>query len=213
MRRRPKKDRGTLPDVLLQRNTAEMQPDAQARKHDGHDRDHAPHDHGPENGGCRHAHEHRHHAAHALERAERLCRERGLRLTPIRRKALEALHADHKPVGAYDLADRISPEGGRRLAPISIYRALDFLVEQGFVHRLSSKNAYLACLHGHGANEVVAFLICEACGGVDEDASPAMKKAVAAITSGRQFSPSHQVVEIVGRCEHCRDSAQTARMA
>lgn len=215
MRRQPKKDRGTLPDVLLQRNTAEMQPDAQARKHDGHDhdRDHAPHDHGPENGGCRHAHEHRHHAAHALERAERLCRERGLRLTPIRRKALEALHADHKPVGAYDLADRISPEGGRRLAPISIYRALDFLVEQGFVHRLSSKNAYLACLHGHGANEVVAFLICEACGGVDEDASPAMKKAVAAITSGRQFSPSHQVVEIVGRCEHCRDSAQTARMA
>src|SRR6478752_7758518 len=115
-------------------------------------------------------------------------------------------HADHRPVGAYDLADRISPAGGRRLAPISIYRALDFLVEQGFVHRLSSKNAYIACLHGHGANEVVAFLICESCGGVDEDSSPAMKKAVAAITETRQFSPSHQVVEIVGRCEHCRNA-------
>lgn len=184
-----------------------MQPDAQALTHDGQDRGardaHDPgHDHG--GGDCRHVHEHRHHAAEALERAERSCSERGLRLTPIRRKALEALHADHKPVGAYDLADRISPQGGRRLAPISIYRALDFLVEQGFVHRLSSKNAYLACLHGHGAGEVVAFLICEACGGVDEDASPAMKKAVAAITGGRQFSPTHQVVEIVGRCEHCR---------
>lgn len=165
--------------------------------------DHVHHAH---DGSCRHAEDHRRHATEALARAERICRERGLRLTPIRRQALEALHADHRPVGAYDLADRISPAGGRRLAPISIYRALDFLVEQGFVHRLSSKNAYIACLHGHGANEVVAFLICEVCGGVDEDSSPAMKKAVAAIAENRQFSPSHQMVEIVGRCEHCRSA-------
>lgn len=194
--------------MLLQRNKAEMQPDAQVHAHDAHDHDAHGHDHrvheqGPDGAICRHAHEHRHHATEALERAERICRERGLRLTPIRRKALEALHGDHRPVGAYDLADRISPEGGRRLAPISIYRALDFLVEQGFVHRLSTRNAYVACLHGHGAQEVVAFLICEACGGVDEDSSPAMKKAVAAIAAGRQFAPTHQVVEIVGRCEHC----------
>ena len=191
------RDRGRLPDAPSQRNTAEMQPNARDHAAHGHD----SHDHSA----CRHAHDHARHAAEALERAERICRERGLRMTPIRRKALEALHADHRPVGAYDLADRISPAGGRRLAPISIYRALDFLVEQGFVHRLSSRNAYLACLHGHGANEVVAFLICEACGGVDEDSSPAMKQAVAAITSSRQFQPQHQVVEIVGRCEHCRN--------
>lgn len=164
-----------------------------------------PGHHHHEDAACRHAHDHRRHAAEALERAERVCRERGLRLTPIRRKALEALHDDHRPVGAYDLADRISPRDGRRLAPVSIYRALDFLVEQGFVHRLSSRNAYLACLHGHGADEVVAFLICEACGGVDEDSSPAMKQAVSAITQSRQFQPLHQVVEIVGRCEHCRN--------
>ncbi|MGX5736254.1 Fur family transcriptional regulator [Bosea thiooxidans] len=167
--------------------------------------DHAHRSHDGE--ACRHAQDHRAHAAEALARAERICKERGLRLTPIRRQALEALQADHRPVGAYDLADRISPAGGRRLAPISIYRALDFLVEQGFVHRLSSKNAYIACLHGHGADDVVAFLICEACGGVDEDSSPAMKKAVAAITEIRQFSPSHQMVEIVGLCEHCRNAA------
>lgn len=153
---------------------------------------------------CRHAHEHARNADEALARAERLCRERGLRLTPIRRKALEALHADHKPVGAYDLADRISPEGGRRLAPISIYRALDFLVEQGFVHRLSSKNAFIACPHGHGSDDVVAFLICESCGGVDEDCSATMRKAVSSISGERQFKPSYQVVEIVGLCEHCR---------
>ncbi|OYW62524.1 MAG: hypothetical protein B7Z40_16625 [Bosea sp. 12-68-7] len=171
-----------------------------------HAHSHGDHDHDSHaGGGCRHAHDHRAHAAQALVRAEQICRERGLRLTPIRARALQALHADHRPVGAYDLADRISPEGGRRLAPISIYRALDFLVEQGFVHRLSSRNAYVACLHGHGADEVVAFLICEVCGGVDEDSSPAMKQAVAAIAQSRQFAPSHQVVEIVGRCEHCRN--------
>lgn len=181
-----------------------MQPHAHDHGDDAHAAHEEPVSHHGE--GCRHAHDHRAHAAEALARAERICRERGLRLTPIRAKALEALHADHRPVGAYDLADRISPPSGRRLAPISIYRALDFLVEQGFVHRLSSRNAYVACLHGHGADEVVAFLICEACGGVDEDSSPAMKKAVAAIAQSRQFSASHQVVEIVGRCEHCREN-------
>lgn len=193
--------RRTLPDESSQRNMTKMQ----SNTHPHGEHDHASNAH--DAGTCRHATDHREHAAQALARAERICRERGLRLTPIRRKALEALHADHRPIGAYDLADRISPEGGRRLAPISIYRALDFLVEQGFVHRLSSKNAYIACLHGHGANEVVAFLICEVCGGVDEDSSPAMKKAVAAIAETRQFSPSHQMVEIVGRCEHCRSVA------
>lgn len=161
-----------------------------------------PHHHG--HGQCDHAREHSLHAAEGLARAETLCRERGLRLTPIRRKTLEALYADHRPVGAYDLADRISPPAGRRLAPISVYRALDFLVEQGFVHRLSSRNAFVACLHGHGADEVVAFLICETCGGVDEDSSPAMRAAVRTIASARHFQARQQVVEIVGRCEHCR---------
>lgn len=180
---------------------------------------HGPHSHGEESqhgahgDGCRHAHDHRNHAAEALARAERVCRERGLRMTPIRRKALEALHGDHRPVGAYDLADRISPAGGRRLAPISIYRALDFLVEQGFVHRLSSRNAFVACLHGHGADDVVAFLICEACGGVDEDSSPAMKQAVSRIAQERHFAPSHQVVEIVGLCEHCRNTVKSENLA
>lgn len=194
-----------MPDLLLQRNMTIMQPDLHA--HGANDEHVHDVQHARSETGCRHAHDHRLHAAEALARAERICRERGLRLTPIRAKALEALHADHRPVGAYDLADRISPAGGRRLAPISIYRALDFLVEQGFVHRLSSRNAYIACLHGHGADEVVAFLICEVCGGVDEDSSPAMKKAVAAIAQVRQFSPVHQVVEIVGRCEHCRNAS------
>ena len=92
----------------------------------------------------------------------------------MRRKVLEALHADAPPVGAYDHADRCSPADGRRLAPISVYRALDFLVEQGFAHRLAVAERLCRLPHGHGADEVVAFLICEDCGGVDEDSSPAI---------------------------------------
>jgi len=204
-------DVGTLPDVSLQRNMSRMHADSTDPHRPHQHRDTARAD--AHQGECRHAHDHRHHAAQALERAERVCRERGLRMTPIRRKALEALHGDHRPIGAYDLADRISPAGGRRLAPISIYRALDFLVEQGFVHRLSSRNAFIACLHGHGADDVVAFLICEACGGVDEDSSPAMKQAVGLVAQERRFAPSHQVVEIVGLCEHCRNGANSGKRA
>ncbi|OYW97289.1 MAG: hypothetical protein B7Z14_18115, partial [Bosea sp. 32-68-6] len=70
-----------------------------------HAHSHGDHDHDSHaGGGCRHAHDHRAHAAQALVRAEQICRERGLRLTPIRARALQALHADHRPVGAYDLA-------------------------------------------------------------------------------------------------------------
>jgi Fur family zinc uptake transcriptional regulator len=174
----------------------------EAADHDHAHGGHGHHDH--DHDACQHAHDHARSAGAGLARAERICRERGLRLTPIRRKALEALYADHRPVGAYDLADRVSPPGGRRLAPISIYRALEFLVEQGFVHRLSSRNAFIACPHGHGAGEAVAFLICESCGGVDEDASTAMREAVRGMAEQRRFKPRQQVVEIVGLCEHCR---------
>ena len=79
----------------------------------------------------------------AMAQAEDLCRASGARLTPIRRKVLEALHATHKPLGAYDLAEILGPKG-RRLAPITVYRALDFLMEQGLVRRLASQNAYIA---------------------------------------------------------------------
>lgn len=153
---------------------------------------------------CRHAQDHQHHAADALKRAEQRCQDSGLRLTPIRRDVLEVLCADHRPLGAYDLVEGLSRLKARRIAPISVYRALDFLVEQGLVHRLSTRNAYIACTHSHGAGETVAFLICEKCGGVDEDCSPGIRTTLSAITSGIGFEAHHQMIEITGLCEHCR---------
>jgi Fur family transcriptional regulator, zinc uptake regulator len=165
------------------------------------------HDHShslPHGSDCRHAADHAGHAKALLARAELRCKQGGSRLTTIRRKVLETLLADHRPIGAYDIADRVSPPGGRRVAPISIYRALDFLVEHGFVHRLSTRNAFVACPHEHAANEVVAFLICETCGGVDEDGAAALQQAMAIVAQGHGFAAQRQVVEITGLCEHCQ---------
>ena len=112
-------------------------------------------------------------AGKAMAQAEALCRARGARLTPIRRKVLEALYATHKP-WAPTISPRSSGPRGRRLAPITVYRALDFLIEQGFVHRLASQNAYIASPNEHEEQESVTFLICEKCGGVDEMTSPGL---------------------------------------
>jgi Fur family zinc uptake transcriptional regulator len=155
-------------------------------------------------GTCAHATQQAQRAGKAMTQAETLCRARGARLTPIRRKVLEALYGTHKPMGAYDLAEILGPRG-RRLAPITVYRALDFLIEQGFVHRLASQNAYIASPNAHEERDSVSFLICETCGGVDEMTSPAMSKALSDMMTEQGFQANAKVLEITGRCSHCRD--------
>jgi Fur family transcriptional regulator, zinc uptake regulator len=166
-----------------------------------------PAESGHDHAACAHVHRHSREAEPALARAEAACRERGVRLTPIRRKVLQALFADHRPLGAYDIAEALGGEAGRRLAPITIYRALDFLMEQGLVHRLASRNAFIACPHGHQPQDLVAFLICEGCGGVDEIASPGVAGAVDEVMRRERFEPRSQLLEISGLCGHCRAPA------
>lgn len=165
------------------------------------------HTHGP---GCRHAHDQDARAAETLSRAESRCREQGARLTPIRRAVLSELLADHHPLGAYDLVERVSKREGRRLAPISVYRALDFLLDSGLAHRLSSRNAFVACPHSHAPGEAVAFLICDGCGGVDELSTPDIARALSAAADSAGFSPRRQTIELSGLCEHCRAGEATA---
>ena len=161
------------------------------------------HHHHHNDGACAHATQHASQAEAALERAEASCRARGVRLTPIRRDVLAALYATHKPLGAYDLVEALRRDGERALAPITVYRALDFLMEQGLAHRLASRNAFVACPHGHGPSDLVAFLICEACGGVDELSSEPLSAALSGLLARERFAPRTQVLEIAGRCSHC----------
>jgi len=165
---------------------------------------HAHHDHGA----CAHAGRQVERAPDALARAEASCRARGARLTPVRRRVLEALYATHQPLGAYDIAAALPAEDGRRrVAPITIYRALDFLIGQGLVHRLASRNAFIACPHGHGPHDLVAFLICERCDGVDELSCADLTDAVSRALAGEGFEPHLQVLEISGACAHCQGRA------
>jgi Fur family zinc uptake transcriptional regulator len=151
-------------------------------------------------------HDHAQCVADTLSRAEEACDERGRRLTPLRRRVLEALAANHAPLGAYDIVERLKGAGEGAPA-MSVYRALDFLVAEGLAHRIESKNAFLACAHGHGSGEIVLFLLCERCGTVAEVTSSAVGRDVAQAARAVGFSTHTPVLEINGLCERCRDAA------
>jgi Fur family transcriptional regulator, zinc uptake regulator len=148
-------------------------------------------------------HDHARCAADAIAHAEALCAERGERLTPMRRRVLEVLAASHKPLGAYEIIEQIGGKGPRP-APIKIYRALDFLRENGLVHRIESRNAFLACVRDHACDASVAFLICDQCGAVGEAPAAAVASSLAAAARSAGFTPKLSVIEITGTCAHCR---------
>lgn len=138
----------------------------------------------------------------ALERAASLCAERGTRLTELRRRVLELVLDRHVPVGAYDLLERLAAERGR-VAPPTVYRALDFLVSQGLVHRVDSRNAFVGCARADGPHRA-CFLLCRDCGAAAELVDPALEEALAAIALRSGFEVTRQVVEIEGVCAGCR---------
>jgi Fur family zinc uptake transcriptional regulator len=132
-----------------------------------------------------------------------MCTARGVRLTPQRRHVLETLVSGHRPLGAYEIMDRLA-EHGPRPAPITVYRALDFLLENGLAHRLASRNAFIACVHNHAPSESVVFLICERCGAVGEAPSAAVKASLNEAAAHAGFTPMLPVIEVPGLCAHCR---------
>ena len=93
---------------------------------------------------------HNHHRCtdELIARAERMCSRRGARLTAQRREVLACIAQSHAAAGAYEIIDRMTVYGARP-APITIYRALDFLLAHGLVHKIESRNAYVACSHAH----------------------------------------------------------------
>jgi Fur family zinc uptake transcriptional regulator len=148
-------------------------------------------------------HDHQRCANSALARAEALCATRAQRLTPMRRHVLEALLASHKPLGAYEIIERLADKN--RPAPITIYRAIEFLRDNGLVHRIESRNAFVACVHNHGSDDLVVFLICERCGAVGEAPGGGAAEALKASSRAAGFSPKSPLIEIAGICAHCRD--------
>ena len=138
-----------------------------------------------------------------LAAALELCRREKISLTPGRRRILEILAQEGRPLGAYEMIDRVALATGKRPAPISIYRALEFLLENGLIHRLASRNAYLACGHGHTVEEPIVFLICEICGDVVEATSAEIRGSLEGLARAAEFSPRAQIMEVSGRCRSC----------
>jgi Fur family transcriptional regulator, zinc uptake regulator len=148
-------------------------------------------------------HDHDQCSTEAMVQAEAICAKRGQRLTSIRRQVLGALLSSHKPLGAYEIIDVLAAEG-RRPAPITIYRALDFLRDHGLVHRIESRNAFIACIHSHDTGALVVFLICEQCGAVGEALSAGAAETLRSAARLAGFMPKTPVIEIAGICAHCR---------
>ena len=148
-------------------------------------------------------HDHDRCTADGLSHAERVCKLRAQKFTPIRRVVLRALLSSHRPLGAYEVIDELA-KSMPRPAPITVYRALDFLMENGLVHRIESRNAFLACAHDHDAAAMVAFLICEHCGSVGEIPAAPVAQSLNDAARASGFMPKLSVVEITGTCAHCQ---------
>jgi len=161
------------------------------------------HAHGAQTEDCAHASARAQQAPLALARAQALCRARGERLTPIRSRVLSALYTDHRPQSAYDLINRLGRADGQKRAAVSVYRALDFLIAQGLAHRIESRNAFVACPLDHGPEDLVLFMICTQCGGVDEVHAPEIAQALDQIAQRQSFSPQMRIFELSGLCAHC----------
>lgn len=146
-------------------------------------------------------HGHGRSVADLVGEAEEACRARGLQFTPLRRRILEGLAEADGPLGAYDLVERLGRE--RRIAPISVYRALDFLIEAGLIHRIATRNTYLPCHHAHSPGEAVVFLVCTRCGAVDEVPSPEVARGLDRTAATAGFRPVARAVELEGECARC----------
>ncbi len=142
-----------------------------------------------------------------LASAEQHCRDQGVRWTPQRRQVLTLLLAQSGPQSAYQLLDQFKAQYQENAQPPTIYRALEFLVQQGLAHRLSSTNQYLACDHitCHHGHQGTVFLLCDDCGAVQETpmAGAAISELQQSINSLGFVTQQNPLLEVHGRCASC----------
>ena len=155
-----------------------------------------------------HSHDHAQCVSSTLARAEQYCVENKLKFTPIRRRCLEILLAEHRALGAYDLLAVLANEGLGTAPPVA-YRALDFLTSAGFAHKIEGLNAYIACAH-LGADHAPAFLICTSCKSVAEAETDATQGRLGDVARATGFTITHTVIEALGLCPTCQQDTSCA---
>ncbi|MDB4002593.1 transcriptional repressor [Oceanospirillaceae bacterium] len=146
-------------------------------------------------------HDHSHCISSAIDHAQNLCTERGVRLTPVRQRVLELVWRSHQPIGAYELLAALAKEGFNS-APPTVYRALEFLGEQGLLHKLDSLNAYVGCCNPDTPHQG-HFLLCEACNKAQELESQYINLALKLSADQHGFEIQRHTIEIIGTCKEC----------
>lgn len=145
----------------------------------------------------------------ALATARQLCSDSGARLTQLREQVLKIVWQSHQPLGAYAVMEVLSQQSTRRIAPPTVYRALDFLLEQGLVHRVNLLNAYIGCSHP-GVPHQHNFLICQQCDVAVEFEAPQMDQAISDSAREQGFQISGQSVEVLGLCSNCSGGGESS---
>lgn len=140
-----------------------------------------------------------------LQQADVVCAERGVRLTPQRRQVLAIIGRRGQPMGAYEILEALRQQVPGA-APPTVYRALDFLLAHGLVHRIETLHAFVSCPHPDHPH-AGQFLICSRCGGVEELEDATLSRLLLAAASATGFDPQRPVVEITGRCARCAGAA------
>jgi len=156
-----------------------------------------------------HSHDHNHGDCieSALVTAESICKSQGQKLTKVRRRSLELIWQSHRPLGAYQLLAKLAEEGFNS-APPTVYRALDFLLSAGLIHKVESMNAYLGCAHADKAHKGY-FLICDACHNVMELEYQDIHNSLLAKAKQHGFEIRANTIELTGLCGSCLSQEPT----
>ncbi|EMI5491677.1 zinc uptake transcriptional repressor Zur [Providencia stuartii] len=139
-----------------------------------------------------------------LAMAARLCGARGVRLTSQRETVLRLIAKQHGAISAYDLLDLLR-EVEPQAKPPTVYRALEFLMEQSFIHKIESTNSYVICHHFDNPSHISVMLICDHCGSVAESDCGVIEAAILELAKQNQFQLRHTVVENHGVCQACSE--------
>ena len=139
-------------------------------------------------------------------RVELACLRGGAQLTPLRRRVLDIFCDSAAPLGAYTILEELQRREGKRVAPPTVYRTLDFFLEHGFVHKIESLNAYAPCEHLDHAHHGM-LLICEACGRSEEIEDADVMRAIGETAAPVGFRLRRVMVEASGLCQHCSNAA------
>ena len=141
----------------------------------------------------------------SIQQAEQYCQENGLNFTPVRRKVLAILLQKNTAIGAYEILDLLREAGFKNQPPVA-YRALEFLVQNGFAHKIEQLNSFIGCMHP-GKDHSPAFMICRNCDSVSEEEALTRNFSVSQIASKAGFTVEKAVIEARGLCHSCADLA------